>query len=130
MGQWDKDSRSWDSRWDMGQPSIDLKSLAAQARERLVPGGTGSGTAVGQAQESPKKGGTKPGQCPHVEEEWLREWYAANDRVTCARCWLEMRRPPRSPYRPADSAGKRTPANQDDGEFGIRRSALNDKGES
>jgi len=31
--------------------------------------------------------------CQHVTDPELREWFAENPKLTCARCWLESHRP-------------------------------------
>jgi hypothetical protein len=88
--------------------TLSLKCIAEQALSRLH-GGT---TPERQAEQGLKKGVPLGGQsvplengsvpventqvtsgtfCPHVSEQWLREWYAENPKLTCARCWLEGR---------------------------------------
>lgn len=44
-------------------------------------------------QRTPFSGGADHSldRCPHVTEDWLREWYRDHPEVTCARCWLEAK---------------------------------------
>lgn len=70
--------------------TLDLKALAAATLLRLHSG-TPSGTP---AEQPPPEVFHPPGTpefCPHVKEQWLREWYAEHPEVTCARCWLERK---------------------------------------
>ena len=72
--------------------TLGLKALAEQALSRLK-----SGTVAEQPAEQRSKKGVPPAPssvplfsgCPHVTDDWLREWYAEHPEVVCARCWLE-----------------------------------------
>ena len=70
-----------------GAERTSLKALAKQVLSRS------------RAERTPEQNGTErsaPRNAPpaHIEEEWLREWYAEHPEVTCARCWLEQRGKP------------------------------------
>lgn len=81
-----------------GSGTVSLKALADKVLSRSRAeriGGTIAERAVPPPPErSPFSAQAERASngCPHVTEDWLREWYAANPKLTCARCWLEKKK--------------------------------------